>query len=123
MKILANENIAGDVVAKLRQQGHDVTWVRTDSPGASDCAVLDRAVHEERLLITFDKDFGELVWRAGRESSSGVVLFRISMPSPGETATRVVRILESRRDWFGNFSVVDDRRIRLVPLPATGRMR
>lgn len=117
MKILANENMPGDVVAGLRGLAYDVAWVRADSPGASDSAVLERAVSENRLLLTFDKDFGELVWRLGRRASPGVVLFRISMPSPADTAARVIRVLESRSDWFGHFSVVDDRRIRVVPLP------
>ena len=55
MKLLANENVPGDVVALLRRRGHDVAWVRTDSPGVSDADVLARSVQEGRLLITFDK--------------------------------------------------------------------
>lgn len=117
MRILANENVAGDAVARLRKDGHDVAWVRTDSPGAPDDANLARAVAEQRLLITFDKDFGQLVVRRGRTASCGVVLFRIGMPSPETVATRVGDVLAQRTDWEGHFSVVDERRIRMVPLP------
>jgi len=63
MRILLDENIPGDAVATLRSRGHDVVWIRTDSPGIADDAILAGAVSEQRLLITFDKDFGELVFR------------------------------------------------------------
>ena len=121
LKILADENIAGDVVTDLRKQGHDVVWIRQDSPGALDPEILERSVREQRLLITFDKDFGELVWRLGKSASAGIVLFRISTPSSEITAKTIVAILESRDDWNTQFSVVDDRRIRMVPLPEKAR--
>ena len=118
MRILANENIAGDAVDVLRQRGHDVAWIRTDSPGASDEANLVRAVSEDRLLITLDKDFGELVFRLGRAASCGVVLFRLAAPSSAVIAQLIADALDSRTDWATRqFSVVDDRRIRMVPLP------
>ena len=119
MRLLANENISGDVVDLLRRNGHDVSWVRQEAPGSSDVVVLARALSEQRLLITFDKDFGELVFAKGRAASNGVVLFRISMPSPGATAVKVATVLDSRSDWAGHFSVVDDARIRIVPLPTS----
>ena len=69
MRILANENFPGDAIAALRLRGHDVAWVRTDAPGSSDWKVLERAQTEDRVLITFDKGFGELA-RRGRVRSS-----------------------------------------------------
>lgn len=118
MRILANENVAAEVTERLRGDGYDVAWVRHDSPGATDEAVLQRAVVEQRLLITFDKDFGQLVFLRGREASCGVVLFRIATPSPTAVAENVTRAICSRSDWVGHFSVVDDRRIRMTPLPS-----
>ena len=59
MRILANENFPGDAVTALRQAGHDIAWVRVDAPGSTDVQVLQRADAESRILITFDKDFGE----------------------------------------------------------------
>jgi predicted nuclease of predicted toxin-antitoxin system len=47
----------------LRDLGHDVVWVRTDAPGSTDTAVLARAQRASLILLTFDKDFGELAWR------------------------------------------------------------
>ena len=60
MHILADENFPGDAVTALREHGHDVLWVRTETPGISDREVLARAQAEDRVVITFDKDFGEL---------------------------------------------------------------
>jgi predicted nuclease of predicted toxin-antitoxin system len=117
MRILANENFPGGAVSALRERGHDVAWVRSDAPGSSDVEVLERAQAEGRILVTFDKDFGELAFRSGLPASSGVVLFRISVPSPSHVARVAVAALESRTDWAGNFAVVEDNRIRITPLP------
>jgi predicted nuclease of predicted toxin-antitoxin system len=87
MRFLANENFPGPAVDALRQAGHDVLWARTEMPGQSDPEILDRAQQDRRVLITFDKDFGELAFRAGLPAECGIVLFRISIPSP-EVAAR-----------------------------------
>jgi predicted nuclease of predicted toxin-antitoxin system len=120
MRILANDNSPGDAIAALRQRGHDVAWVRTDAPGSSDWQVLRRVEAEDRLLITFDKDFGELAFRAKLPASSGIVLFRISVPSSAHVARVTVAALKSRTDWAGHFAVVENARIRMTPLPPAG---
>jgi predicted nuclease of predicted toxin-antitoxin system len=117
MRILANENFPRDAVEALRGAGHDVAWVRTDAPGSSDTEVLVRAQAEGRLLVTFDKDFGELAFRSGLSSASGVILFRALAPSPTVLARLAVRALSSRTDWAGHFSVIENDRIRMTPLP------
>jgi predicted nuclease of predicted toxin-antitoxin system len=117
MRILANENFPGDAVLALRSRGHDVLWARTDAPGSTDVDILARVVKEERILITFDKDFGELAFRSRLPASSGIILFRITPVSPTEVARITVAALESRADWFGHFSVVEANRIRMTPLP------
>ena len=117
MRLCANENIPEACVLSLRSDGHDVLWIREAAPGSSDASVLDRAHAEARLLITFDKDFGELVFRRGRRASLGIVLFRISQPSPDAVAARVAVVLASRDDWAGHFSVVDDSTVRMRTLP------
>src|SRR5262249_57935820 len=98
MRLLANENFPALAVDTPRARGHEVAWVRTDNPGSSDQQVLARAVAEDRLLLTFDKDFGELAFRAGLPASCGVVLFRISPASPSHVAHTSVTGLESRTD-------------------------
>ena len=113
----ANENVPGDCVAVLRQRGHDVLWVREIARGSGDDAVLAKAQSEARVLITFDKDFGELVFRRGKAASRGIVLFRLRKLSPDFVARRVAQILESTAEWEGHYGVVDEHSIRLRPLP------
>lgn len=118
MRILADENFPGEAVQTLRARGHDVLWIRTDAPGAGDREVLARAQAEDRILITFDKDFCELAFRFGLPATSGVVLFRLAMPPPARVARLASAVLEARDDWAGYFSVVEEDRIRMTPLPA-----
>ena len=119
MRILANENFPEEAVAAFRKRKHDVVWIRTEAPGSSDQEVLSQACIGARLIVTFDKDFGELAFRSKLPAACGIVLFRISAPSAAQVARTAVAALESRSDWAGNFAVVEDRRIRVRPLPAS----
>ena len=70
MNLLADENINQQIVDRLRQDGHVVWYVVEMDPGISDDVVLDLANREGALLLTGDKDFGELVFRLGRIASA-----------------------------------------------------
>ena len=117
MRLLANENLPAQTIAALQQAGHDVVWMRTEAPGGRDEDVLARAQSEERILITFDKDFGELAFRAHLPSATGIVLLRISAPTPEAMSLAIVSALSRRTDWVGHFSVIEDDRVRMTPLP------
>lgn len=117
MRLLANENVPLDAVTALRENGHDVAWIREDARGSSDEQILRRAQQEERILITFDKDFGELAFRSKLPATSGVILFRTSAPSSDYVAQTAVQAIASRPDWAGHFSVIEDNRIRMTQLP------
>jgi predicted nuclease of predicted toxin-antitoxin system len=117
--LLADENVPGAVVAALRQQGHNVAWIHEDAPGSPDAAILERAQRENRVVVTFDKDFGELAFHSGLTASVGVVLFRISLPSPDHAARIAVAAFASRAEWTRQFAVVEDDRIRLRTLPGS----
>jgi predicted nuclease of predicted toxin-antitoxin system len=116
MRFLANENFPRVAVEALRSAGHDVSWVRAEAPGATDERVLEVARAESRVLLTFDKDFGDLVLRGGRSASPGVVLFRLPLARPDELARVVVASLAARGDWAGHFSVIETGRVRMRPL-------
>ncbi len=120
MRILADENFPGDAVEALRARGHDVLWVRVEAPGIGDREVLGRAQAEDRIVLTFDKDFGELAFRFGLPATSGVILFRVATQSPGGVARLAVSVLDMRSDWAGHFSVIEEGRIRMTPLPDAG---
>ena len=81
--------------------------------------VLAKAQEEGRLVVTFDKDFGELAYRFGLPASSGVILFRLSGSDPEIDNARALTALESGIDWAGSFTVITNDRIRVRPLPRT----
>ena len=117
MHFLANENMPGSVIRHLREAGHDVLSAKESMQGAEDTSVLARAQAEARILISQDKDFGELAFRAGLPANCGVVLFRLSGDNPVDDRQRMLDVLESREDWTGMFSVVDEFRVRMRPMP------
>ncbi len=116
MRFLANENFPGSAVEALAALGHDVVWVRTAGPGSSDRQVLERAIRDARILLTFDKDFGELARATVLPRECGVVLFRIPMPPPREAGQRLAALIDARSDWSGNFSVIEPARVRMRAL-------
>ena len=103
MRLLANENFPGAAVRVLEKAGHDIVWVRTAAPGTSDPDVLAWAMREGRVLLTFDKDFGELAGVSALPTMCGVVLFRSPMPRPGDVGRRLAELVMSRDDWAGHF--------------------
>ena len=116
MRFLANENFPGAAVAALHAAGHDIVWIRIVSPGATDSEVLAWATREERILLTFDKDFGELARGSALPPACGIVLLRIPMPRPGGVGERLAELITSRDDWAGHFSVVEPGHVRMRAL-------
>src|SRR2546430_3575078 len=98
MRILANENFPLDAVVSLRTDGHDVCWARTEAPGISDVEVLDLARRDNRLIVTFDKDFGELAFHSHLPAASGIVLFRLRAASSAQLSKFVSSVLNSRHE-------------------------
>ena len=72
MILLADENVQRTVVDNLRQRGHDVHYVQEMTPGVPDETVLEMATRESAVLLTYDRDFGELVFRQ-KQSARGVI--------------------------------------------------
>jgi predicted nuclease of predicted toxin-antitoxin system len=116
MRLLANENVAQSVIRRLRESGHDVLSVKESMTGAEDRTVLARAVAEERVVLTLDKDFGELAFRSKLSARCGVILVRITPRGRERDALRITEILLGRNDWTGAFWVITDVRIRRRPL-------
>jgi predicted nuclease of predicted toxin-antitoxin system len=117
MRWIVNENVSGTVIRLLRNRGHDVLSVKESMRGAGDPEVLARAQTEERIVVTHDKDFGELAFGFGLPARSGIVLFRLSGASPENDNRRIMEVLETDMDWTSHFAVVTDDRIRIRPLP------
>lgn len=113
MRLLADEGVDGPIVERLRDLGHDVAYIAEMDPGISDDEVLTQAVEVSALLLTPDKDFGELVFRMGR-MSSGVLLLRLSGLSIVKKAEAVARVLDSHgREMRGAFTVLSPGGLRI----------
>jgi predicted nuclease of predicted toxin-antitoxin system len=113
MRFLADENFPRAAVAALETAGHDVVWVRTSRPGAAGAEVLAQAVREQRIVLTFDKDFGELAGQSSQARACGVVLVRMPTPRSGDAGRLLAQQITARDDWAGHFSVIEPGRIRM----------
>lgn len=116
MRFLVNENVTATVIAGLRQRGEDVLSVKESMRSDDDVVILARAQAEERIVVTHDKDFGELAFRCQLPAACGVILFRLAPCDRDMANARILEALESRSDWAGHFSVVTGDRIRVRPL-------
>lgn len=113
MNLVADESVDQPIVDRLRQDGHTVLSIADLDPGIADNAVLRLADQNSALLLTADKDFGELVFRMGN-IHTGVALTRLAGLSP-ETKARIVSaaFADHGNDLPSAFSVVSPGRIRI----------
>jgi predicted nuclease of predicted toxin-antitoxin system len=113
MKILVDVS-AGDAIANaLRALGHDVLNVRDRDPRLPDADILTWAVADGRLVVTIDKDFGELVFRS-KQIHAGVLLLRLDDARNAEKVRVVEEIFNNHADQLpGRFSVYQDGRLRI----------
>ncbi|MDD5474086.1 MAG: DUF5615 family PIN-like protein [Candidatus Methanoperedens sp.] len=113
MNFLADENVDRQIVERLRHEGFDVRYIAETDSGISDDEVLDLANREESLLLTADKDFGELVFRQ-RKITGGVVLIRLAGLTPARKAEIVFDTINKHgTELLNAFSVVTIGAIRI----------
>ena len=116
MRFIADENVSHRVVDRLRADGFDVTIIGGAQSGASDVDVLKIAESAGRILITEDRDFGELVVRQ-RLGLRGVILLELDQLSNEAEAIRVAFVIAAHGDRLeGNLVVIEPGRVRVRPL-------
>lgn len=116
MRFLADESCDFAIVRALRRARHDVTAVAEIAPRAEDPAVIALARSEGRVLLTEDKDFGQLVFASGTPSP-GVILFRFVAKDRESLLRITVDLVEKRGPQLsGRFVVVQPGRIRFGPV-------
>ena len=114
-RFIADENIPLEVVEKIAEKGIDIKSISTLSPGLEDIDVLKLAHREKRILITFDKDFGELIFKR-KLRSNGVILLRMH-PYSVDSILNVLHKVFSRSvivDFSAAFCVVEEQRMRVI---------
>ncbi len=113
MNLLADESVGRQIVERLRDDGHDVAYIAEMEPGIPDETVLRKANEQEAVLLTVDKDFGELTYRQ-KLIHSGVVLIRLAGLSNQTQAELVAQALRERGAEFVNaFTVISPGMIRV----------
>jgi predicted nuclease of predicted toxin-antitoxin system len=115
VQFIVDESTGSAVVALLRGGGHDVLAVSEAMPQAQDQDTLARAVREKRVLVTNDKDFGELIYRSG-QAHYGVLLLRLHDESPPNRVRVVRALLEKYSDRLvQHFTVATEGTVRSRP--------
>lgn len=96
MKLLANENLPLKSVYRLRELGYDIKAIGEDNKSISDKQVMALAMKEKRLILTFDKDYGELIFNYGYKLPAGVIFLRLAKYTPEEPAEIVHKLLSDK---------------------------
>ncbi len=95
MKFLANENFPADSTLYLRSKGFDIKAVGSDFSGISDSEVVELAEKEQRIILTFDRDYGELIFKFGNKPNRGVIYLRLTnyeSDEPGKIIEKIISI-------------------------------
>lgn len=116
MKFLIDECVGSSVARWLKEQGYDVVSIYDDFPGISDDIVLKKSLAENRILITADKDFGEMIFKL-KHQHVGILLFRLLDQRPIIKIDVLKIILKKHlNDLSGNFVVATEANIRIIRL-------
>src|SRR5436190_10071923 len=113
MNLVADEGVERQIVEQLRQEGHAVIYVAELAPSISDDEVLQQANERQAVLVTVDKDFGELVFRLNRVAA-GVLLIRLEgLTSTAKAMIVAQAIHDHETEMYGAFSVISPGMIRI----------
>jgi len=114
---LVDESAGQDIASCLRALGHDVASVQEQSPGMEDDEVCEWANRDERIIVTNDKGFGELVFRE-RIPNHGIVLLRLGDERAVNRVRVISQLLAGYEDRIrGHFVVASESSVRIRPLP------
>ena len=115
MKFIVDENIPFEVFQILKDKGLDITSVTSEYKRLSDDEILSKAVKEKRVIITFDKDFGKMIFKE-KKNSFGVVLLRIRPQSVDYILSQLTKVLDLGINFSISFCVVGNHTLRIIPL-------
>ncbi|MEK6737203.1 MAG: DUF5615 family PIN-like protein [Planctomycetota bacterium] len=113
---LVNENFPAPSVAIMRASGHDVLSIAESYSGDDDVEVLALARKEGRWLVTFDQDYGELLFARHYAPPPAVILLRVPSYRPEEPAGWLEHLLREPNGLLGKFTVFTGTTVRSRPL-------
>jgi predicted nuclease of predicted toxin-antitoxin system len=112
---VADECVLASIIERLRASGHTVHAIREVSGGIADPDVLAIAVKQQAVLLTQDKDFGELVFRLKLEHC-GIVLIRLAGMTIAERAELVANVIAKHESELPRaFTVISSSGVRIRP--------
>lgn len=113
IRFLVDESTGEEVASYLRRHGYDVVSIAEMAPQADDTSILQFAVSDQRIVITNDKDFGDMVFR-DHGKHCGIVLLRLSDTSASVKQQVTLHVIQRYSDeLIGAFCVASERRSRL----------
>lgn len=116
MRFLTDENVEQVIVDALIDAGHDILRVRDVARGARDIEIVQIANADERILLTNDKGFGDLVYQ-GRRVSYGILLLRVESEDALQKAALLINVVSALGERLcDHFAVITEERYRLRPL-------
>lgn len=113
MKFLANENFPFPSIKILRAKGYDVKSIGEETFGIADTQVLDIAKREDRIILTLDKDYGELIFLHKANDPPAVIFYRYKGLSPEYAGQILVDIIKDGIVTIeNNFTVIEQNNLR-----------
>ena len=113
MKLLANENFPYASIYYLRNLGYDILSIGIDNPSIKDSEIMTIAILEERTILTFDRDYGELIFRYNYKPEKGVIYLRFDEYEPHEPGIVIEEIITNSQILLNRaLTVVDKNGIR-----------
>lgn len=113
MKFLANENFPFPGIKLLRNNRYEIISISEIMPGINDKSVLRKAVDEQLIILTFDSDYGELIFKYALEIPPAVVYFRLKGTNPEHAAIMLIDCIENRKLQLNTFfTVIEENGIR-----------
>ncbi len=116
LRFLVDESSGRRLASALAGAGHNIKFVTDIMPAAADLEILKFAEREKRILITNDKDFGELIFRL-RKPSSGVILLRLQIDSAERRIKTVLSLIDKfLSQLYSHFVVANEFEVRIRKL-------
>lgn len=113
MKLLANENFPIKSILYLKRNGFDIISIGTDNPSIQDHAVMTIAIKEQRTILTFDRDYGELIFKYNYKPQRGVIYLRLDEYEADEPGKIIEELINRKEFDFDNaLTVLDKNGIR-----------